>query len=40
VLAAQRINIGEALSCYADTVFLLDESGLNAAMAVLPRTLK
>jgi hypothetical protein len=40
VLAAQGINIVEALSCYTDTIFLLDASDLNGAMAVLTRTLK
>ncbi|MGA8542613.1 MAG: hypothetical protein WB947_03615 [Thermoplasmata archaeon] len=35
VLSAQSINIVEALSCYTDTIFLLDQSDLNAAMAVL-----
>jgi aspartokinase len=40
VLAAQGINIVEALSCYTDTIFLLDADDLNAAMAVLTRTLK
>ncbi len=39
VLSAQGINIVEALSCYTDTIFLLDEGDLNAAMAVLTRTL-
>lgn len=40
VLSAQSINIVEALSCYTDTIFLLDQGDLNAAMAVLTRTLK
>jgi aspartokinase len=40
VLAAQGINIVEALSCYTDTIFLLNEGDLNAALAVLTRTLK
>lgn len=40
VLSAQSINIVEALSCYTDTIFLLDESDLTAAMAVLTRSLK
>ena len=40
VLAAQGINIVEALSCYTDTIFLLNESDLNATMAALTRTLK
>jgi hypothetical protein len=39
VLSAQGINIVEALSCYTDTIFLLDESDLQAAMGVLSRAL-
>ncbi|HUJ77586.1 MAG TPA: hypothetical protein VLX64_01125 [Thermoplasmata archaeon] len=39
VLSAQGINIVEALSCYTDTIFLLDASGLNSALAVLTTTL-
>ncbi len=39
VLSAQGINIVEALSCYTDTIFLLDEDDLNAAMAVVTRAL-
>jgi len=39
ILAAQGINIVEALSCYTDTIFLLDQEDLNAAMSVLTRTL-
>ena len=35
VLAAQGINIVEALSCYTDTIFLLDDSDLSAATTVL-----
>lgn len=35
VLAAQGINIVEALSCYTDTIFLLDQSDLARAIAVL-----
>ena len=35
VLSAQSINIVEALSCYTDTIFLLEQDDLNAAMAVL-----
>jgi hypothetical protein len=38
-LSAQSINIVEALSCYTDTIFLLDQDDLNAAMSVLTRTL-
>jgi hypothetical protein len=40
VLSAQSINIVEALSCYTDTIFLLEQGDLNAAMAVLTRTLE
>lgn len=39
VLSAQGINIVEALSCYTDTIFLLEQEDLNAAMAVLTRSL-
>jgi sulfur transfer complex TusBCD TusB component (DsrH family) len=39
VLSAQGINIVEALSCYTDTVFLLDQDDLNAAISVLTKTL-
>jgi hypothetical protein len=39
VLSAQSINIVEALSCYTDTIFLLEERDLTSAMAVLTRTL-
>ncbi|HXW66780.1 MAG TPA: hypothetical protein VEL82_02725 [Thermoplasmata archaeon] len=39
VLSAQGINIVEALSCYTDTIFLLDQADLNAAMGVLTKTL-
>lgn len=39
VLSAQGINIVEALSCYTDTIFLLDEDDLHAAMAVVTRAL-
>ncbi len=39
VLAAQSINIVEALSCYTDTIFLLDHGDLTAAMAVLTKAL-
>ncbi len=35
VLSAQGINIVEALSCYTDTIFLLDNSDLSAATSVL-----
>jgi hypothetical protein len=35
VLSAQSINIVEALSCYTDTIFLLEQRDLNAAMSVL-----
>jgi sulfur transfer complex TusBCD TusB component (DsrH family) len=40
VLSAQGINIVEALSCYTDTIFLLDREDLNAALAVLTKTLQ
>jgi len=39
LLASQRINIVEALSCYTDTIFLLDESDLSRAIATLTRAL-
>jgi hypothetical protein len=39
VLSAQSINIVEALSCFTDTIFLLEQDDLNAAMAVLTRAL-
>ncbi len=39
VLASQGINIVEALSCYTDTIFLLDESDLSRAMAALSKVL-
>jgi hypothetical protein len=39
-LAAQGINIVEALSCYTDTIYLLEQQDLNYAMAVLTGTLK
>lgn len=40
ILSAKGINIVEALSCYTDTIFLLDEDDLNAALAVLSRALQ
>jgi sulfur transfer complex TusBCD TusB component (DsrH family) len=40
VLSAQGINIVEALSCYTDTIFLLDRDDLNAALNVLSKTLQ
>ena len=40
VLAAQGINIVEALSCYTDTIFLLHDSDLSAATSVLSRTVR
>ena len=40
VLAAQGINIVEALSCYTDTIFLLQEDDLTAALGALTKTLK
>jgi aspartokinase len=40
VLAAQGINIVEALSCYTDTIFLLDHSDLAPAIAVLTESVQ
>jgi len=40
VLSAQSINIVEALSCYTDTIFLLDEKDLSRAVTVLSGTLR
>jgi hypothetical protein len=40
VLSAQSINIVEALSCYTDTIFLLEQEDLNPAMAVLTDALQ
>jgi aspartokinase len=40
VLAAQGINIVEALSCYTDTIFLLQHDDLTAALGALTKTLK
>jgi len=40
VLSAQGINIVEALSCYTDTIFLLDHSDLSAATSVLSSTVR
>ena len=40
VLSAQAINIVEALSCYTDTIFLLDEGDLSRAVTVLSGTLQ
>ena len=39
VLSSQGINIVEALSCYTDTIFLLHQSDLSAAVTVLTKTL-
>ncbi len=39
VLASQGINIVEALSCYTDTIFLLDEGDLSRAIATLTKAL-
>lgn len=39
VLASQSINIVEALSCYTDTVFLLDREDMTAATNILTKTL-
>jgi aspartokinase len=40
VLAAQGINIVEALSCYTDTIFLLRDDDLTPALSALTKTLK
>jgi aspartokinase len=40
VLSAQSINIVEALSCYTDTIFLLERDDLNAAISVLTKALQ
>lgn len=40
ILAAQGINIVEALSCYTDTIFLLHDEDLTAALGALTKTLK
>jgi hypothetical protein len=39
ILASQGINIVEALSCYTDTIFLLDEKDLSGAIATLTKAL-
>jgi hypothetical protein len=39
VLASQAINIVEALSCYTDTIFLLDQKDLSGAIATLTKAL-
>ncbi len=39
LLATRGINIVEALSCYTDTIFLLDEKDLSAAIATLTKAL-
>ena len=39
VLATQGINIVEALSCYTDTIFLLDQEDLSRAIASLTQAL-
>jgi len=39
LLATQGINVVEALSCYTDTIFLLDESDLSRAIATLTTAL-
>jgi aspartokinase len=39
ILAAQGINIVEALSCYTDTIFLLHHDDLAAAMTVVTKAL-
>jgi aspartokinase len=40
VLSAQGINIVEALSCFTDTIFLLDQNDMGRAIAVLTRALQ
>jgi aspartokinase len=40
VLAAQGINIVEALSCYTDTIFLLHDDDLTAALGTLTKILR
>jgi len=40
VLSAQAINIVEALSCYTDTIFLLDQEDLSRAVSVLSSILR
>ncbi|HTW55732.1 MAG TPA: hypothetical protein VMG36_04705 [Thermoplasmata archaeon] len=40
VLSSQGINIVEALSCYTDTIFLLHQADLSAAVVVLSKTLE
>jgi len=40
VLASQGINIVEALSCYTDTIFLLQSDDLTPALGALTKTLK
>ena len=40
VLSAQGINIVEALSCFTDTIFLLDQEDLHPAMGVLTKALE
>ncbi len=39
VLSTQGINIVEALSCYTDTIFLLHQADLSAAVTVLTKAL-
>lgn len=39
ILASQGINIVEALSCYTDTIFLLDQQDLSRAIGSLTTTL-
>ncbi len=39
LLATRGINIVEALSCYTDTIFLLDEQDLSGAIATLTKAL-
>jgi hypothetical protein len=40
VLATRGINIVEALSCYTDTIFLLDDDDLGPATTALKMALQ
>lgn len=40
ILAAQEINVVEAMSCYTDTIFLLDQSDMTAAIGYLTKALE
>lgn len=39
ILASRGINVVEALSCYTDTIFLLDQDDLSAAIASLTQAI-